>query len=495
MSNTREYTNIFKSTFLFSVVQVIRIIVSVAKNKVVAVLLGPEGMGIMGIMLNTINLIKTGAGLGIAQSAVRDVSEANIIGDKERFSRVISITQKVVVYTSLFGLAITVLFSPFLSQWGFGNKTQTISFLLLGIAVFFEIFVENQLAILKGMRQLHSLAKASIWGAVVGLVVGVPLFFWLGKEGIVPSLIATAFVVFLVTKYYVSKVEYIKVNVSFKSSISEAFPMIKMGIALMMVSFIGLFFSFIISFYIRSLGGLEMVGLYQAGVTIVTSYIGVVITAMNTDYYPRISAVNKDNFKLMEEVNTQSEVGLLMAFPIIIIFVFLSPLFIDVLYSPDFKQILSYTDYAIIGSVITICSNCMGMILIAKQATKVFLLSVFAQRIICLIIFMLLYQKLGLLGLGFSEIFAGLLHIVLMALIMGGKYNIRFSRRVVMQLLLTIIIVLLSIYIRTFENNYFRYIIGFCIVIFVTIYSLYYIKKYMGLDVLSKLKSRIKINE
>ena len=127
MSNTREYTNIFKSTFLFSVVQVIRIIVSVAKNKVVAVLLGPEG----------INLIKTGAGLGIAQSAVRDVSEANIIGDKERFSRVISITQKVVVYTSLFGLAITVLFSPFLSQWGFGNKTQTISFLLLGIAVFF----------------------------------------------------------------------------------------------------------------------------------------------------------------------------------------------------------------------------------------------------------------------------------------------------------------------------------------------------------------------
>ena len=108
---------------------------------------------------------------------------------------------------------------------------------------------------------------------------------------------------------------------------------------------------------------------------------------------------------------------------------------------------------------------------------------------------MLLYQKLGLLGLGFSEIFAGLLHIVLMALIMGGKYNIRFSRRVVMQLLLTIIIVLLSIYIRTFENNYFRYIIGFCIVIFVTIYSLYYIKKYMGLDVLSKLKSRIKINE
>lgn len=490
MSDSKQYTNIFRSTFLFSVVQVIRILVNVIKNKVVSILLGPEGMGIMGIMINAINLVKTGAGLGIAQSAVRDVSEANATGDKVKFSRAICITQKIVIYTSLLGFVVTAILAPYLSQWGFGEKTYTISFTLLGIAIFFEIFVDNQLAILKGMRQLRSLAKASIWGAIAGLIVGVPLYFWLGKDGIVPSFIATAFVIFFVTRYYIGKIAYDKIDISFKETIFEASPMIKMGVALMMVTLIGTAFSFIVSAYIRSHGGLEIVGLYQAGVTVVTSYIGVIITAMSTDYYPRISAVNKDNAKLTDEVNSQSEVGLLMAFPIIIIFVFLSPFFIDILYSSEFDQVLTYTDYAIIGSVITICSNCMGMILLAKQASKIFLFSVIGQRSVCLIVFVFLYKKLGLTGLGLADIFVGLFHITIMSLIMGIKFKIRFNKRVLFQLLLTILVILISKYIRGFDNIYIRYSLGCLVIIATIVYSLEYSNKVMGINILNKVKRK-----
>ena len=45
---TSSYSGIFKSTFLFGFVQVVRILVGVIKNKVVAILLGAEGMGIYG---------------------------------------------------------------------------------------------------------------------------------------------------------------------------------------------------------------------------------------------------------------------------------------------------------------------------------------------------------------------------------------------------------------------------------------------------------------
>ena len=79
-----SYGGIFKSTFLFSFVQVIRILVGVIKNKIVAVLLGAEGMGIMSIFQNAMNFIKTGAGLGISQSAVKDISEANASEDRNR---------------------------------------------------------------------------------------------------------------------------------------------------------------------------------------------------------------------------------------------------------------------------------------------------------------------------------------------------------------------------------------------------------------------------
>lgn len=486
------YGNIFKSTFLFSFVQVIRILVGVIKNKIVAILLGAEGMGIMSIFQNAMNFIKTGAGLGVSQSAVKDISEANATGDQEKISRTISVVLRIVMLTSLLGAVATVVLSPFLSKWGFGDRKYTISFVFLGVAVFFEVFVENQLAILKGMRQLRSLAKASIWGSLVGLLTGVPLYYIFGVKGIVPSFIITAFTIFLVTRYYVNQVQYEKVSIPIRQVLKESSPMVKMGVSLMLVSLIGTLFALIIAAYLRSHGGLSIVGFYNAGEVIVGSYIGVIITAMSTDYYPRISAVNNDNKKLTEEVNNQSEVGLLMAFPLVIIFVFFSPLFVNILYSSEFLETINYTDFAIIGSVIVICSNCMGMILLAKQASSIFLVSVISQRIMCLVAFILLYNCFGLRGLGYAYIFLGALHFILMSLIMKLKYDISFNKRVIVQLLLVISSILLSRYVRELDSIYLRYAIGIILIMLTIVYSYYYMKRFMGIDIIESLKKKIK---
>lgn len=487
-----SYSNIFKSTFLFSFVQVIRILVGVIKNKIVAILLGAEGMGIMSIFMNAMNFIKTGAGLGISQSAVKDISEANASEDNGKISRTISIVLRVVMLTSLLGAAVTVFLSPFLSNWGFGDNKYTISFIFLGIAVFFEVFVENQLAILKGMRQLRSLAKASIWGSLIGLLTGVPLYYLFGVKGIVPSFIVTAFTIFLVTRYYVNQVRYDRINIPLKQVFRDSSSMVKMGISLMLVSLIGTLFALIIAAYLRSHGGLNIVGYYNAGEVIVGSYIGVIITAMSTDYYPRISAVNNDNKKLTEEVNSQSEVGLLMAFPLVIIFVFFSPLFVNILYTEEFQETINYTDFAIIGSVIIICSNCMGMILLAKQASSIFLVSVIGQRILCLTAFILLYNAYGLRGLGYAYIFLGLLHIVLMSLIMKVKYGIQFNKRVIVQLILVVSFILLSRYARGIENVYWRYSMGMTLIVLTTVYSYLYMKKNMDIDIITSFINRTK---
>ena len=116
-NDSTSYGTIFKTTFLFGFVQVFNILVKVGLNKVVAVLLGTNGMGVIGLFQTATNTIKTGAGLGVNQSAVRDISEANACGDFTRFSRIISLTNIVIVFTSLFGLVLTIVLSPVLSQW------------------------------------------------------------------------------------------------------------------------------------------------------------------------------------------------------------------------------------------------------------------------------------------------------------------------------------------------------------------------------------------
>ncbi len=485
-----SYSNIFKTTFLFGFVQVFNIIVKVGLNKVVALLLGPNGMGVIGLYNTAINTIKTGAGLGVNQSAVRDISEANACNDHSRFSKIISLANIVIILTSLLGIVVTIALSPVLSKWQFGNHQYTVAFIWLSIVVGLNIMTEGQLAILKGMRQLRALAKASIWGSLAGLLCAIPFYYFFGEGGIVPSLIITAFVALFFSNLYVRRIKYDRIKLSFKEMAREGGPMVKMGIALMLVGFIGSVFDLIVASYISRSGSVADVGLYNAGATIITGYFGVVITAMSTDYYPRISAVYKDDAKLSEEMNKQSETGLIMVFPLVVLFVFLSPLFIWLLYSSEFYASNQYTDYAMIGTVIIIVSNCMGMILLAKQASNIFVLSVLGQRIVLIGIYIIAYKYLGLMGLGFSHIATGLVHITFMTVILRHFYNIRLSGGIYQLLLMIIGITVLTIFCRKIEIVWLKYSLGVILFAFSTLFSYMYMRNKMGLDLIMIIKNK-----
>ena len=61
---------ILKSTALLGGSSVITMLVSMVKSKIMAVLLGPEGVGFLGVLTNLQSLIITVAGLGLTSSAV-----------------------------------------------------------------------------------------------------------------------------------------------------------------------------------------------------------------------------------------------------------------------------------------------------------------------------------------------------------------------------------------------------------------------------------------
>ncbi len=485
-----SYGSIFKTTFLFGFVQVFNIIVKVGINKVVALLLGANGMGIIGLFNTAIGTIKTGAGLGVNQSAVRDISEANGCNDYGRFSRIISLTNRVILFTSLLGVIVTIALSPVLSQWQFGNHNYTIAFVWLSIVVGLNIFSEGQLAILKGMRQLRSLAKASMIGSLVGLLSAVPFYFFFGEGGIVPSLIITAFAALFFSNYYVRKIKYDRIKLTLKEVFKESGPMVKMGVALMLVGFIGSIFDLIVASFISRHGSLADVGLYNAGSTIITGYFGIVITAMSTDYYPRISAVHTDNAMLKIEMDRQSESGLVMIFPLVVLFVFLSRFFIRILYSEEFEVSNQYTDYAMIGTILTVVSNCMGMILLAKQASNIFVLSVLGQRTLLVGVYLFLYSQFGLLGLGWAYICTGVVHLLFMTVILRHFYQIKLGLRIYQLLLLIITVTIITIFVRRIDLFWLKYSIGFVLLVFASLFSYLYMKKNMDIDLLAIVKTR-----
>ena len=57
MSDLSGYKNIFKTTFLFGFVQVFNIFVKVGINKVVAILLGTAGMGVISLFQYAVSFL------------------------------------------------------------------------------------------------------------------------------------------------------------------------------------------------------------------------------------------------------------------------------------------------------------------------------------------------------------------------------------------------------------------------------------------------------
>ena len=94
MADSRSsYRQIFKATSLFGGVQVFNIIISIIRSKIIAVLLGPTGMGISGLFTSTTSLVGSLTNFGLGTSAVRNISEARETNDKGRISKIITVNR------------------------------------------------------------------------------------------------------------------------------------------------------------------------------------------------------------------------------------------------------------------------------------------------------------------------------------------------------------------------------------------------------------------
>lgn len=478
-----SYGTIFKTTFLFGFVQVFKIIVGVVKNKIVAILLGTEGVGLLGVYSSAISLLQQGAGFGISQSGVRDIADANGKNDKALFSRSISIVNKIVLLTGLLGCIVTLALSKFLSEWTLGNSAHTIGYCVLSVAVAFNIINEGKQAILKGMRQMKALANASIIGVSTGFITAIPLYYFFGKEGIVPELLIASITACLVSNFYVKKIKYEKCHVSVVEAVKTSKATFMAGAALMLSSFFAQLANVIIISYIRSHGGLTDVGIFNAGSVIMTTYFGVMITALSTDYFPRISALWNDNSAIQEELNRQSIVSLLLCCPLFVLFITLMPLFIKILYTDEFLPAVDFIKFGVIGTMITIVSNQVDMILVAKFKVKIIIVIAVFYRLLQIIINVLLYNRYGLVGTGISLAIMGVAHIIVMVTIVYKLYRIKFNTYFIKFSSIVCGFIVISILVLNIRIDTYRYACGLALFILSIWLSLFISEKKLNIRI------------
>ena len=466
-----SYRGIFKATSLFGGVQVYIILIEVIKSKFIAVLLGPLGVGIQGLYTSATQLIQQLTSFGLSSSAVRNVAEANGSEDRVRISRVVCALRRLVWITGLLGMVMVIAFSPLLSRSSFGDKDHIIPFIILSVTLLLTQVSAGQKVILQGTRKLKYLAKASVIGVTLGLIIAVPLYYWLGVKGIVPNIIITALSTLFLSWYYSRKVEIDKVSLSSKEVFQIGKSMLVMGIAMSASHLLASASSFALRACIRMWGGVEAVGLFSAGYMLMTQYTGLVFSAMGTDFYPRLASVNQDNSKCRQMMNQQGEVGMLIITPLLVACIVFIPIIVRILYSDDFLSINPYIIWCSSGMLFKMASWSISYVFIAKGESKLFMINEMVAAIYTLLLNLLGYKLGGLLGLGISFSISYILYLVQVYMIARKKYSFAFDNTFVRIFIIQSLVLAVCIVCVLLFPSLWKYILGSVLLIISVAFS------------------------
>lgn len=402
MSDKHSYGESLRAAAIVGGGEGIAYIIGLVRTKIVAALLGPAGVGLVGLYLSYAQLIQTVSGLGIASSGVREVAKA--VGDKnpEVVASTVLTLRRACWVTGLLGLLIAGVLAWPVSGWLHVEGSRAIEFALLGIMIATQAVSGGQKSLLQGTRRLGDLTKIKVYAASVATFVAAVGYGLLGREGIVPVLIITAFAQLVSSWHFSRKVPLQSVAQPWKESLANSRELFGLGVTFMWSALLGVGVSSLLGFAVVRQLGLEANGIYGAAWMISGLFAGFILGAMGTDFYPRLTAAQGDHARMARLVNEQTEIGILLALPGLLGTLALAPLVVQLIYSKEFLPAADILPLFVLGVFGQVVTWPLGYILMAKGAKGLYAITETISHAVRLLLSLALLSYMGLKGLALA---------------------------------------------------------------------------------------------
>lgn len=423
MSSHRQ---IFRSSAIIGVASIVSILIGVLNVKVIAVLLGASSVGLMGIYQNVIGVASTLFGLGVSRSGIRELALGSTSGEGIPLVRRALVAGNLAL--GLAGMFTIYFFKDAISRFVFGDVAHAHAVALLGVGVFITLVGGAQSAVLQGLRKIKQIAQVNIAGALLSSGLGVAVIYSFREDGVIWFVLMVPLMTMALATLFASKV--VDETQGVPSGVCQKFEgMLKMGTPLMLATLVNLTTQLIVrSIILRDLGS-EASGHFQAAWTISMTYIGFVLGAMATDFYPRLSGVIRDRRAASSLVHDQAEMALLLAGPVLLTMNISAPLVMELLYSKDFVQAADILRWQILGDILKVGSWPMGFILAATGRSGLTLLSEMCWSVVYVAVAYFVVPQVGLFFVGVGFFLAYLILYFVVAISARSLIGYRVSAR------------------------------------------------------------------
>ncbi len=424
-----------KALGIFGGVQMINIICSILRTKLIAIWIGAAGVGLFGLYNSAIELLSVIFNLGMRNSAVRDIASAT----ETETSRTVVVVRRWAWILGLIGLLVTVLISPLLSEFTFGDGNHTVAFMIIAIIILLSSVQNGELAVLQGTQQLRRLARASVSGVVVGVVISIPMFYYWGIDSVLPALVVFSLATTIAVLLQRVSVAKPSPSVTIKETVERGRGFMILGIYLTVSAIVTNLASYLFMSYLNHVGDTEVVGHYQAGFTLVNKYVGLIFTAIAMEYYPRLSQVGVSKRRTSTFVSHEMSIALWILFPVIAIFVALGEIIVTTLYSSEFLVVVPFIVWAIVGTIFRAISWCIAFVILARGDGKIYLLTETLSAISCILLNIGAYKYWGLEGLGVAYLVWYVIYTIVVWVVYRYRYGLSLGNGMIRLILLVVV--------------------------------------------------------
>jgi PST family polysaccharide transporter len=233
IAETSSSRSLIKSMMIIGSAQAVNIFISIIRVKMLAVLLGPSGVGMLSIYNSLQDMVQQTAGLRMATSGVREIASSR--GEEATLSRVRRVLFTAhLVQGALAMVAVWLLRAP-IATWLFGDAVRATEVGLIGLAILLALLGAAQTALLQGLRRIADLGRVTVIGAFVGSVVGLAAVWFQGESGLIWFILMQPMAQILAALHYTRRLpKPIAVRLSLIEIWDIWKPMAKLGAAFML---------------------------------------------------------------------------------------------------------------------------------------------------------------------------------------------------------------------------------------------------------------------
>lgn len=391
------------------------IVANVLRGKMVAVLLGTVGLGISSLYMSSLMPLQQFFSMGMPLAVVSALAalSSEVDADRRMLAAKVEAYRRMLFLLAVFGGFIVIIAAPWLSEFAFGSTDNTLHYMVLAAALVFLIMEGGEMALLQSRRQMKEVALRNVVNALAGLLIGVPLYWWLGVEGIVPAIVISAAAVWCYTRWQTRRLGLHQRSQSWTATWRLSRGVISLGFFMMLAALFGTITTYAVNAAIRYMGGVGDVGLYQAASSITGQYVGLVFAAMATDYYPRLASLVEDREDVVQLVEREWRVVMLIITPLVALLILTAPLLIRILLTEEFLPLTGVV--RLMGLAIVCRAACFPLdyVSMAYGRKQYFF---WMEGVWCNVktfgITVVFYYFWGLEGLGWGALVSGLVDVV-----------------------------------------------------------------------------------